>query len=284
MRNTREQDHTGISRILLKLVGCSCLGLIVVSASLGFQSKRSSTRQQPEKATSTSSGWDSTFPFDATVRQLKPGYLGHDIMDLYHRLEKLDLKKDQFETTDQHRKRMRSLAGSDLYAFWVVWADDAFRYDADRQVISVSIPIEHTWMFDTSAPAVLINLDTKYSHYTGTTKIGTGKSSKKTVNKESQEYYYVVIHTTSYGYLTLKFPMSPARAKSVIRNLSVLFLCRLNFDDANLIYTQAEQVRYPTVKNPWDVTRFKKYINASLDSILIFDGSSGEIQAKLPSP
>ena len=87
-------------------------------------------------------------PFDPSVEKLPPGYRGHDTKEIIAALMRRESQsaKDEFETTEQFRQRLKKLEASPLFRGLTVDSLLAFvvdgletRYDADREVMSVGV-------------------------------------------------------------------------------------------------------------------------------------------------
>ena len=93
-------------------------------------------------------------PFDLAVEKLLPGFKGHDAAGVVVELtkRKAAMVKDEFETTAAYRERMagqaaRPLLGTlridKLFAFVLPASAVKSTYDADDQVLSVSLPVQN---------------------------------------------------------------------------------------------------------------------------------------------
>ena len=76
-------------------------------------------------------------PLLLSLDKLPANYRGDDIVEVIKRLD--PGPKDEFETSAQYKSRMQSLWPNRTYSFWLD-RPITRRYDADRQILKISIP------------------------------------------------------------------------------------------------------------------------------------------------
>lgn len=131
--------------MLTKRIGTFASALMTISLLLSTPAAAQSLNKQRPGA--TAEGF-ARKPFDPSAEKLPPGYHGHDPKEVIAALMRRASQsvKDEFETTDQFRQRVKALEASPLLGLLTVDSLLAFtidgvetRYDADREVMSVGV-------------------------------------------------------------------------------------------------------------------------------------------------
>lgn len=121
------------------------LSLVIDSQGQGAK-RRTHSGKTAKLAEETSQLRYATEPFDTHVSKLPAVHAGHDVAEVYRRLATFDLRKSEFETTDEYRTRVKSALGDQLYAFEAtVPLGSPFSYNADRQVLIVTVPSDDSF-------------------------------------------------------------------------------------------------------------------------------------------
>ncbi|GAB2471877.1 hypothetical protein GCM10027082_24240 [Comamonas humi] len=96
-------------------------------------------------------------PFDASITKLESGYRGHNCYAAATAVKRLNLKKDEFESTEKYKDRIAGLASERLVGGTSLDSTLAFRrngklrpdikYDADSETLTVEIGIRQSSAF-----------------------------------------------------------------------------------------------------------------------------------------
>ena len=131
--------------MLARRIGTFASAMMAISLLLSSSTAAQSlNRQRPG---TTVEGFAQS-PFDPSVEKLPPDYRGHDSKELIAALMRRASQsvKDEFETTEQFRQRVKALEASPLFGGLTIGSLLAFvidgvetHYDADREVMSVGV-------------------------------------------------------------------------------------------------------------------------------------------------
>ncbi len=262
-------------------------------SSIAFQTKRA--RAQNSNSTKASQRAENNqqyepsyapAPFDWKVDTLPFDYMGNDVAALYRSLERIDLNKSEFETTEQYLNRVKATIPDHIYAFKIdtVGVSKPSKYNADLQELDIELPSETISGYELrsssygSLTAVPIKWNADTSPYTGKSKRGITKR----VEKIASDNYQLVIDRGSFQPLRISVPLSVDYARKEKYNLEVLLICQLNLSllKQKLIASERRQIKRPTVSDPRDYSETKKYITVELEEIWIYNPYSGEILKK----
>lgn len=245
-------------------------------------------------------------PFDTSTEALPPNYQGLNIEVVFRRLSLRSgtLAKGEFETSEQHRQRLKRqestpivgpLTLNDVMTFSIDRNDIESDYDADRQSLQVAITVGYVQSRADlkdyrSFTAKSDNINE--GSYIGTNAFGTKVrvTSRKTVTyglaygnpREFAISKYLGRHEKSLGVsdrdsLLIDIKMDTVTAIKAKPNLRALVVTKL----ISPYTSNATYYESPTFANPVSYYETYHYLIAHLEELWLYDITSGRIYAKV---
>jgi hypothetical protein len=246
--------------------------------------------------------------FDVDAAKLPASYDGSDIVALFSALaEKAPLKKGEVEATADWEKRAASAVTDEIYALRYNEKASLFglliSYDADAQKFNIRVQTEYTDAQKFYRPCVVLKkTGEQESTYVATNAFGAQRTvTKRTgtmfgiapVNYKAlgSTWQYSASHKKPAGpagRLLLDLPATPDRAKALKDNLAVLLVSKLAlykedrspFRNGNDLLVTDFDFREPTMTFPLHESFERKFINAKVLAVWLYDRASGEILLK----
>jgi len=238
--------------------------------------------------------------FDKNTERIPVSFLGHDIEQIYNAFDrrKKAEQKDEFETKEQYQRRLAAQAEKPLFgsvgpdAVFAFVASPTSQYDADSQILTVTIETSNVWK---SAEINGSRLGLFIKRGEVITKESTRQNAygaKVEIKETDSTHFELAIH----NHLTFKtekvlgedhtggetvfvgrINLSPAKAKAIKNNLAALILTKLttpNISDG-AIYIE------PTFDFHYEYFTKMCYVNVNLLEIWIYDKLTGEVIIKI---
>jgi hypothetical protein len=233
-----------------------------------------------------------TTPFNVEGLKISPGFKGHHIADIQAALSRrlAARRKGEFESTDDHQKRLENLDDKPFYGTLKLDSRLAFivnpealrkEYDADSQVLDVFIKLEQvvegtTWNFEKFGVAIQAYGDSR-STYEGQNAYG----AKATVVKRERSYRNLAfVNTSQIGIersasttLVCDIKADSSTARRIKDRLKVVFVSRL----ARPYLTSGLIALKPTLSSPLAGEFFHTNLVVELMEIWIFDSVTGTV-------
>jgi len=239
----------------------------------------------------------STQPFAVKTGNLPSRYWGVNLEQLSRPLLDLQVKsfKNEFETTEQQRERVRQLKSNVLlgpltlhsvYAF--SFEPDFSEYDADRQVLKVIFSTNYCCLYlhdyvGSDEAFRWTAYVTNENRYPAKNAFGV----ERTVDSHNVNWYGLVVQNlrdfrvqkrNGFSQLTFKIHIAPIEAKALKMNLRILLLCELHTPFLSL---QQLKTSAPTIKNPVDETTDYSFVHVRLLQARTYDVNSGIVYSTL---
>ena len=238
-------------------------------------------------------GYNSTSPFGLSVQELSPGFHGHDIQRVYDALRMSP--KGEFETTKQYEDRLLAftdkplfgdLGVKSLFAFATGPVEDDVSYDADHQVMTVTVPIAYA---DITVRAHKVH----EGDYVGENAYG----AKSHITKAEYRHYIVTV-TNATDFIghepgldeTLRLKASQMdvdTAREAKPNLRILLLCHLvRTRSGASVGPFTEETHWehaPRRDEPEEFLSTKYHISANVEGIWLYNFETGRIYVKFGS-
>lgn len=215
--------------------------------------------------------------FDPSVQQLPRNFFGHDAGIIYKQLEeKLASvqKKDEFEITEQFKKRKESFGKQTLFGSlpidgcFAFKIDANFTYDADTEVLNFSLSFSKDDL--DGLPKGLLAADWE-SGDADAFSMGK-KTSYRIVNKNYQDFLDKAEKAKPLliNFIT-KIKLKPVDAKNLKKALSALVVCNLTFP----------YIKKGGFSDSPLISFDNYYIHTTVKEILIYDVNSGKVFGKI---
>lgn len=169
--------------VVMVLVGC-------ISTGFSYAKEKKPTKKASQKMKQTT--YD-TMPFDLSVTKLPPGYKGHAIEKLYHKLEHEFPQKTEFETQEVYTKRMKSFETNQLYAFTIEKSAQSClesHYNAEKQTLGVSFMMGKYFGNESLYDNVITTVETKSINERGGKYIGSNAYGARAVVEKRKRLEY----------------------------------------------------------------------------------------------
>ena len=258
-------------------------------------------------------------PFDLNAKQLKPNYIGHDLVRLADAFDNLKISKGKFETTAAYQGRIDALGKKTVYGYLKVGSTfgcvlpRTLSYNADNQRLNAvftatdimlesdrtSYDIPSLGVDDGLTYLALpgnreVNL--KAGSYIGSNAFG----AKTRVERYTMLRYLLLLRNPSdWGlnmtnrsrpsYLpevagnTVKLgaTVPPPEAKKVMPRLQVLAI----FSTAHPFVRTIKSFHTATMDEPYEENGRTVYLGADVKAFWLYDSATGKVYAKLtPDP
>jgi hypothetical protein len=227
-------------------------------------------------------------PFDLASEVL-PGGGGHSCDAVSASISTLDLKKGEFETSSAFSSRMDASANlplfgsvypASLFAFAVHERDNSARYDADTQLMKVSIRYYSDQILkagSTLVPSVIVNQRTaSQGRYEGSNAYG----AKAQIDRIKLEVCALGIVNAERGPYrvgwkerTVTYRISAEKAQEMKGHVAIVYVGTLQPPYVQEFYDFLR----PTLDHPVDKTYGGKLLLLQLHRTLIIDERTGEI-------
>jgi len=224
----------------------------------------------------------STQPFEIRTENLPPEYRGVDLAQLSGALLDLQSKsnKDEFETTEQYRQRLRTLNSTallgslkldSLYAFSFAPTDT--NYDADAQILNVLLSANYSGEHDGFGWNAY---RLKGENYSAKNALGV----EVEVSSEHVLSYYLIIRNAQefalqrndlWTTFIVKIPIGQEKAKALKSSVRLLFVCSLEAPFLSSRYSRHE----PTIRSPYDETMNNEFVYVRLVQLIAYDSTTG---------
>ena len=228
-------------------------------------------------------------PLAQDAQSLPRNFLGHNCIAIANMLNERMPVRDEFETSASYSLRIESLKQallygsirvSDLLAFVPIASSIESRYDADTEVMTVSLtPGQYQYIrVDTpSETAVLAQLKTESRAYTGAN--GFGRTARVTssgyqvcaIAGMPESAYFLGGRSTE-----IRFPIDTTSAKSMKPNIAAAYVGRITYP----FISDYHAYTTPTIDAPYEDYAGGMTIPLKIDQIWIFDKLSGRILYK----
>ena len=230
-------------------------------------------------------------PFDLSLEQLPPNYIGQDIEQITEKLKKAEYaKKDEFETTEEYNKKIgaaiSAITDNACYAF----REDSpnISYNADTQELKIKLYfplIEEILSKDKKRRFWMGKMELEEQReYLATNAFG----ATTTVSDWHVTKWFISMLSETDARIDLKeflFKMSPEEARVAKTTIEVLLICNPKKIDGNFTWGDTDYTR-PTFDNPERTIRNKNYLNVELAEIWFYNRCSGRIiwKVKIKKP
>jgi hypothetical protein len=237
----------------------------------------------------------SSLPLDLKAEKLPPQFRGHDVVRLYNALTTNVSPKSEFETTQAYNERLRKELSKPILGQLPVTGQFAVLlnrplntvYDADRQVMQVSITVANSHSNDLEKPKALeiAEKETPLDEYIGENAFGT----KRRVLKFRRDTYGILFnniedfaHEKADTFfpitITWDVPMTVATAMAAKEHSRLLLVFRLVQP-----YTRKwSNYVTPTINDPAERDLHWLYVNATIDELWLYNFDTGDIYHKAP--
>lgn len=261
-----------------------------------------------------------TKEFDESVEQLPSKFLGHDIVKLFNTLKTLPLRKSEFESSLQYSERLNQISNIRLFGSLIFDSTFAFtytanervssdslkaNYDADRQVLSVSINSDfgslksnlfnEQYSFgDLQSLSIFQSVPRNLGSYIGVNGYGTRVKIQRGEFDQYEVIFPNCVGTTSsdsYSYererktslstreVVVDVNVPSLEAIDLKYNLGILIIGKLTspfFQSDKVILTK------PTIKSPTDIQFQKHSLVLDVKSMWIYSRATGKVYKKIP--
>lgn len=262
------------------------------------------TKKQPKKEESVYTD----APININTTKLPKYYYGHSISTLYHALNALDkiddLKKDEYETTEQFNARKEKLKNKPLFGstgingfFTLAFQperrdkstllDNGIRiissymsgmeqkYDADKKTMTLEIPCPTCRTQDdlklncTQQQLIIV----KEPDYIASNKMGVLVSISKsmTIHNELALVDYPKVASFTFDNIDVK------EAKRIKGNYAILFIYKLEAPYKNGF----TKITEPDMDNPVDASFHRDLVIAGLSEFWLYEFDSGKVMKKI---
>jgi hypothetical protein len=248
-------------------------------------------------------------PFDSSREALPPNYQGFNIETVFKRLSlrSATLSKKEFETTEQHRQRLKKeesipvigsrLTVNDLLAFTITRTEIESEYQADKHLLRVAISVGSVQERAENARGMR-SLNLRSNHvdegsYIATNAFGTRIRVK---GRRIDAYELACDNANEFGMskylrreqrtlgltlptdsLVIDMDMDTATAIKAKQNLRAIVLVKL----ISPYTSKATYYDNATFDNPVSYYQVYYYVIARLVEVWLYDVTSGEIYSKV---
>lgn len=229
--------------------------------------------------------------FDTSMWKLPSMFRGDDLGAEFVRLVRRSAK-DKFESTEHYQRRVDSLAATRrICAFWVDPENATFDYDADSEVVQVSVSVadmgdelmspESPDYFSDARLALAVSSRLRsQSSYVGTNGFG----AKATIIKRNFADLLLAPVNMSFGngfgdnWYKFDFAMPPERARRNIQHMRVLAVCAVpRAADGGRLVCSSIVKKEPTFTDPTELSWTNGFVYCDLLSLWVCDRASGEV-------
>lgn len=235
-----------------------------------------------------------TEPFDLSSTTVDPAYSGHNLGDLWTKINEILAPKGKFESTSDYEKRKSSISTAHLLGNLNI--NSAFvakktllpsnvEYDADKQKMTVTVSSNDEVCNVKNKFQYTIYTDYRgkqeYSEYTGENGFGATTQIKKFVSSRVDLAGMNIKSKFEKGpdgirRFRFEMPATPVEAQSLESNLATLIFFKPKtpyLGDVNWSYA-------PTRQDPIDVSLDRYMIYCDIEAIWLYNKSDGKILVK----
>lgn len=217
----------------------------------------------------------------STLTPFQAKYKGDEIVKEYHRLTKQFPPKEEFEKTEDYKKRALSEEKEFYFVQETTKFEPTITYNADTENLNISMLMLKTSKFMSSTdekdykPVKIYTLNKPKKQYVGQNAFGT----KVIVDKYSDDCYGIAIKNYSFEKLDFNIKVDPATAKELVtRNaMKIAWHCKIPSESSSRITTKATYHASPTIDLPTSITENYYLIVADILDISVFDEKTGKI-------
>lgn len=240
----------------------------------------------------TKKSGDSTYAsdsFDAMVETIPANFKGHDCRAIASALKKLNLKKDEFESSAKYRERIASIQGVNFFKNLNLDSTLIFKrkglvnpwteYNADTEKLTVDLSVRRSSAFAIGGNPALMDWDSieiseaKPRFYTASNSFGVS------VRVEERRFKTCAIafsnkHYGARGGAKIEAEgISPEVAKRAKNGVSVFYAGKLSAPYVGHVSEPSP----PTIDSPVDVNWEGDALVFKLQQVIVADPKTGEI-------
>lgn len=255
-------------------------------------------------------------PFDINSESLLPNYSGVDIAKLFLQFSKsASLRKGEFESTEDFNKKAALTVSDDIYAFKIQeklgrGSLSVSSYDADKQQFQIVLETEAVDQFvfkDYRASLIVKTVNEQLESYIGSNAYG---AMREVTRYTATQYGLALVNEVDFGKnrysltskksildgirdISLVIEIPPEKAKTLKNNVGVLLLIKpalnksrvnpLNVNQGNDLIFESSKYLPATIDAPSSHSYNRKFINAEIIEIWIYDIKKGEVILKRKS-
>lgn len=255
-------------------------------------------------------------PFDINLEKLSPNYNGTDIAKLFLQFSKTALlRKDEFESTEDFNKKAAQTVSDDIYAFKIQeklgrGSLSVSSYEADKQQFQIVLATEALDQFefkDYRASLIVKTVNEQLDSYIGSNAYG---ATREVTRYTAIQYGLALVNEMDFGKnkynitsiksvldgvrdINLTIEISPDKAKRLKNNIGVLLLIKpalhrsrikpLHVNQGNDLIFESSKYLPATIDIPSSHSYNRKFINAEIIEIWIYDIKTGEVILKRKS-
>jgi hypothetical protein len=218
-------------------------------------------------------------PLSLDVQQLQ-NYSGDPIEMVVASLQ--PNPKGEFETTAAYNARVAVPRLTRTYSFWLEHDGVVRRYDADRQVLKLQIPVTNCSRIGSTSNCTVSSILVKTIDLGSRQYVGTNAySATRVITSLSRHRYAVLVNPESGLSLDFEVPMTPERARTDKDAVDVLVTVGPHLAaNASLIFEGAESSP-ATFSTPLEVENKYSYLNLPLVAVWLVDSSTGRVLQKI---
>jgi hypothetical protein len=189
--------------------------------------------------------------------------------------------KGEFETTAAYNARVAVPRLARTYSFWLESGGMVRRYDADRQILKVQVPVTNCSRIGSTPNCTVSSILVKTIDLGSRPSAGSNAySATRLIMSLSRHRYAVLVNPQNGSSLDFEIPMTPERARSDKDAVDVLVTVGPNLaPNASLIFEGAEHSP-STFSTPLEVDTKYSYLNLPLVAVWLVDSSTGRVLQK----
>jgi hypothetical protein len=190
--------------------------------------------------------------------------------------------KGEFETTAEYTGRVAALRPARTYSFWLDNSTLVRRFDADREVVILQIPVNPCSLIGSAAncgvSSILVKTIDQGSHeYAGTNAFGAIRQ----VTRLSRHRYSVIVNSQTGYTLDFEVPMTREKARTDKDLIEVLITVGPNPAPNAPATFNGTSSSPATFSTPLEVDDEYSYLNMPVTAIWLVDYSTGVVLQKL---
>ena len=186
--------------------------------------------------------------------------------------------KGEFETTTQYNSRVASIRPNRTYSFWLD-REIVRRYDADRQILKISVPTGCVYVGD-NADCNVASLAVKFVESKDAQYVGTNAFGASTVVSSVRRNTYALFLKRSTLSVDFDLSMQPEQARATKTDVDVLVTVGPGTETAWPFVIEGSSSSSATLASPLDSHEAYQYITLPLVTAWLASRASGQIFAK----